>query len=126
MRAAQFDDEQDILDAFIACGGGADKSGNVHRETLIKIIKHDFGNVPLALYASALGPRRLIVCRLPRLRPPSVRAPPRPFSSWSRPAPRRNRADGRCPLRPVVAAGLTINIEELIDAIDTDGSGEIE
>lgn len=29
--------------AFVACGGNADKSGHVHRDTLIKIIKHDFG-----------------------------------------------------------------------------------
>jgi Ca2+-binding EF-hand superfamily protein len=48
----------------VACGGNADKSGNVHRETLVKIIKHDFS--------------------------------------------------------------LTIDIEALIDEIDTDGSGQIE
>ena len=52
------------VDAFVACGGNSDKSGNVHRETLVKIIKHDFS--------------------------------------------------------------LTIDIEALIDEIDTDGSGEIE
>eukprot|EP00939_MAST-03C_sp_MAST-3C-sp1_P000180 g180.t1 len=63
-RVAKFDDESDILDAFVACGGNADKSGNVHRGTLVKIIKHDFA--------------------------------------------------------------LTIDIEALIDEIDTDRSGEIE
>eukprot|EP00947_MAST-08B_sp_MAST-8B-sp1_P001514 g1514.t1 len=63
-RAAQFDDESDLIDAYVACGGHADKSGHVDAEVLIKIIKHDFG--------------------------------------------------------------LTIDIEELIKAIDTDGSGEIE
>ena len=84
-RTAKFDDESDIrtfyflydphtshmltlffrtVDAFVACGGNSDKSGNVHRETLVKIIKHDFS--------------------------------------------------------------LTIDIEALIDEIDTDGSGEIE
>jgi calmodulin len=63
-RVANFDDETDILDAFVALGGQADKSGHVNSETLVKIIKHDFG--------------------------------------------------------------LTINIEQLIEAIDTDGSGEIE
>ena len=63
-RVANFDDESDVLDAFVACGGNADKSGNVHRGTLVKIIKHDFA--------------------------------------------------------------LTIDIESLIDEIDTDGSGEIE
>jgi Ca2+-binding EF-hand superfamily protein len=58
------DDESDMIDAFIACGGNPDKGGHVKKETLVKIIKHDFG--------------------------------------------------------------LTIDIEELINKIDTDGSGEIE
>ena len=53
-----------MIDAFVACGGLLDKTGNVKRDTLVKIIKHDFG--------------------------------------------------------------LTIDIEELINKIDTDGSGEIE
>ena len=30
------------LDAFVACGGKPDKTGHVHRDTLVKIIKHDF------------------------------------------------------------------------------------
>mmetsp|Transcript_34412 Transcript_34412/g.70348 ORF Transcript_34412/g.70348 Transcript_34412/m.70348 type:complete len:149 (+) Transcript_34412:91-537(+) len=42
-RAAKFDDESDMIDAFVACGGGQDKSGHVRKETLIKIIKQDFG-----------------------------------------------------------------------------------
>lgn len=63
-RANNYDDEDDMLDAFVACGGQADKSGHVKRDTLVKIIKHDFG--------------------------------------------------------------LTIDIEDLINKIDTDGSGEIE
>ena len=63
-RAAQFDDESDLIDAYVACGGNPDKSGCVSADMFIKIIKHDFG--------------------------------------------------------------LTIDIEELIRAIDTDGSGEIE
>ena len=63
-RAENFDDESDMIDAFVACGGQQDKSGNVKRDTLVKIIKHDFG--------------------------------------------------------------LTIDIEELINKIDADGSGEIE
>jgi Ca2+-binding EF-hand superfamily protein len=58
------DDESDMIDAFIACGGNPDKGGHVKKETLVKITKHDFG--------------------------------------------------------------LTIDIEELINKIDTDGSGEIE
>mmetsp|Transcript_1951 Transcript_1951/g.1749 ORF Transcript_1951/g.1749 Transcript_1951/m.1749 type:complete len:149 (-) Transcript_1951:96-542(-) len=63
-RAENFDDESDMIDAFVACGGLPDKSGHVKRETLVKIIKYDFG--------------------------------------------------------------LTIDIEELINKIDSDGSGEIE
>lgn len=42
-RAENFDDESDLVDAYVACGGNPDKSGNVRRETLVKIIKHDFG-----------------------------------------------------------------------------------
>jgi Ca2+-binding EF-hand superfamily protein len=64
VRAENFDDETDMIDAFVACGGKADKSGVVQRDTLVKIIKHDFG--------------------------------------------------------------LTIDIEELIDKIDSDNSGAIE
>lgn len=63
-RAENFDDESDMIDAFVACGGKQDKTGHVKRDTLVRIIKHDFG--------------------------------------------------------------LTIDIEELINKIDTDGSGEIE
>jgi len=53
-----------MIDAFVACGGKADKTGHVKRDTLVKIIKTDFG--------------------------------------------------------------LTIDIEDLINKIDTDGSGKIE
>ncbi|GMH53287.1 hypothetical protein TL16_g01416, partial [Triparma laevis f. inornata] len=63
-RAENFDDENDMIDAFVACGGKANKEGHVKRETLVRIIKQDFG--------------------------------------------------------------LTIDIEELINKIDSDGSGEIE
>jgi calmodulin len=63
-RAENFDDEDEMVDAFVACGGNEDKSGTVQKETLIKIIKHDFG--------------------------------------------------------------LTIDIAELVNKVDTDGSGEIE
>ena len=31
------------VDAFVACGGTADKTGIVKRELLIKIVKVDFG-----------------------------------------------------------------------------------
>mmetsp|Transcript_17957 Transcript_17957/g.26728 ORF Transcript_17957/g.26728 Transcript_17957/m.26728 type:complete len:151 (+) Transcript_17957:87-539(+) len=63
-RASNFDDENDMIDAFVACGGDADRNGFVKRETLVRIIKKDFG--------------------------------------------------------------LTIDIEELINKIDLDGSGEID
>lgn len=63
-RAALYDDESDMVDAFVACGGKSDKTGVVLKDTLVKIIKHDFG--------------------------------------------------------------LTINIEEMINKLDVDGSGEIE
>jgi len=53
-----------MVDAFVACGGNSNKTGNVKREKLVKIIKDDFG--------------------------------------------------------------LQIDIEKLIDAVDVDGSGEIE
>lgn len=31
------------VDAFVACGGKADKTGHVSRENLVRIIKVDFG-----------------------------------------------------------------------------------
>ncbi|RYG44920.1 hypothetical protein EON67_11205 [archaeon] len=31
------------VDAFVACGGRADKTGSVKRSNLVKIVKHDFG-----------------------------------------------------------------------------------
>merc|ERR1719407_322257 len=37
-RAENFDDENDMIDAFVACGGRPDKQGHVKRETLVKII----------------------------------------------------------------------------------------
>ena len=64
IRAAEFDDESDFIDAFVACGGGGDKSGHVTRTVLVQLIKRDFG--------------------------------------------------------------LPIDIDQLLDEIDTDGSGEIE
>ena len=42
-KASKFDDESDMIDAFVACGGNADKSGHVERSMLVKIIKVDFG-----------------------------------------------------------------------------------
>merc|ERR1719498_824061 len=37
------DTEADMLDAFVACGGRRDGTGCVKRDTLVKIIKEDFG-----------------------------------------------------------------------------------
>lgn len=42
-RSENQDDENDMIDAFVACGGRSDKGGHVKKETLIRIIKHDFG-----------------------------------------------------------------------------------
>merc|ERR1719502_2406495 len=42
-RAENFDDESDMVDAYVACGGSADKEGHVMRDTLVNIIKNDFG-----------------------------------------------------------------------------------
>lgn len=42
-RIEGLDDESDMINAFVACGGQADKQGHVKKETLIKIIKLDFG-----------------------------------------------------------------------------------
>jgi hypothetical protein len=36
-RAENFDDESDMVDAFVACGGRPDKQGHVKRETLVKV-----------------------------------------------------------------------------------------
>ncbi len=41
-RAANLD-ENDMIDAFVACGGQSNKGGHVKKETLMTIIKHDFG-----------------------------------------------------------------------------------
>eukprot|EP00591_Stephanopyxis_turris_P003691 CAMPEP_0195525224 /NCGR_PEP_ID=MMETSP0794_2-20130614/25550_1 /TAXON_ID=515487 /ORGANISM="Stephanopyxis turris, Strain CCMP 815" /LENGTH=151 /DNA_ID=CAMNT_0040655633 /DNA_START=95 /DNA_END=550 /DNA_ORIENTATION=+ len=43
IEAERSKDESDILDAYIACGGNDDKSGAVHRDMLVQIIKGDFG-----------------------------------------------------------------------------------
>lgn len=42
------------VDAFVACGGKTDKSGFVRKETLIKIIKGDFG-LTINIEVSCLG-----------------------------------------------------------------------
>ncbi len=42
-RTLSVDDEADLIDAFVACGGRMDKTGFVKRETLVRIIKEDFG-----------------------------------------------------------------------------------
>jgi len=64
LRSMHADHQSDLADAYIACGGDEDLGGCVKRETLIQIVKEEFG--------------------------------------------------------------LPINIEELINQIDADGSGEIE
>ena len=39
----------------MACGGNTDKSGHVHRDTLVKIIKKDFG-LPINIEVGAISP----------------------------------------------------------------------
>jgi len=88
-RSENLDDENDLLDAFVACGGNADKSGCVQ--------------VRIRLPTSA--------CRVP------------PFSSL---LPEHHFQKDTMIHIIKYDFGLTINIEELINKIDTDGSGEIE
>ncbi|RHY08783.1 hypothetical protein DYB37_002251 [Aphanomyces astaci] len=42
-RAMEYDDESDFIDAYVACGGGPDKTGHVERRVLVHLIKKDFG-----------------------------------------------------------------------------------
>jgi hypothetical protein len=42
-KASQHSDDSDFIDAFVACGGNGDGSGHVTKDTLVRIIKHDFG-----------------------------------------------------------------------------------
>jgi hypothetical protein len=37
MRAEKFDDDTDMINAFVACGGVVDKSGHVKRDTLVSL-----------------------------------------------------------------------------------------
>lgn len=41
--ATRHEDDSDMVDAFVACGGGADRGGAVSRDALVRIIKVDFG-----------------------------------------------------------------------------------
>ncbi len=42
-RVEALGNDSDLVDAFVACGGNADRSGLVERERLVKIVKEDFG-----------------------------------------------------------------------------------
>eukprot|EP00386_Alphamonas_edax_P000848 GDKI01002607.1.p1 GENE.GDKI01002607.1~~GDKI01002607.1.p1 ORF type:complete len:149 (-),score=43.87 GDKI01002607.1:41-487(-) len=42
-QAAEVQDEQDTLDAWVALGGGVDKQGQIDTAKLVKIVKDDFG-----------------------------------------------------------------------------------
>eukprot|EP00742_Colponemidia_sp_Colp-10_P004939 GILJ01005275.1.p4 GENE.GILJ01005275.1~~GILJ01005275.1.p4 ORF type:complete len:174 (+),score=32.50 GILJ01005275.1:3228-3749(+) len=42
-NAHEVDDETDMIDAFVAMGGNADKTGSVDSEKLIRVIKYEFG-----------------------------------------------------------------------------------
>ena len=43
VRIDNMDDGSELAEAFVACGGGADRGGCVDANVLIKIIKEDFG-----------------------------------------------------------------------------------
>lgn len=46
------------VDAFVACGGNSDKTGHVHRDTLVRIIKKDFGlTIDIEVRGGVLGHR---------------------------------------------------------------------
>lgn len=51
-RAENLDDENDMIDAFVACGGQPDKSGHVRRDTLVKIIKVSCKNTSLVFHVT--------------------------------------------------------------------------
>ena len=42
-KTLNYDDDSDLVDAYVACGGNPDKSGYILKDTIIRIIKHDFG-----------------------------------------------------------------------------------
>ena len=42
-RVEALGNDSDLVDAFVACGGNDDRSGQVERERLVKIVKEDFG-----------------------------------------------------------------------------------
>lgn len=57
VRAEGFDDEGDMVDAFVACGGRADKTGHVRRETLVKVRKYGAHSVQWSRFPNhAVGP----------------------------------------------------------------------
>lgn len=38
-RAQAYDEEDDMIDAFVACGGNRDKTGHVERSTLVSFLR---------------------------------------------------------------------------------------
>lgn len=42
-RMGSQSEDDEILDAFVACGGKSDKTGHVKKDNLVKIIRDDFG-----------------------------------------------------------------------------------
>lgn len=93
----KWDDENDMVDAFVACGGQADKSGHVKRKYYYWI------SLMLFLFWSCDTHKHLtiLLCTHSFLGETMIKIIKHDF-------------------------GLTIDIEELINKIDTDGSGEIE
>ena len=117
-RAENFDDENDMIDAFVACGGRPDKAGHVKRETL--------GAPPhLAVRSHETNRPGRSGVLFPPLHLPASPPPRLPRLSFRRylPLPRRVHLAVKIIKHDF---GLTIDIEDLINKIDTDGSGEIE
>lgn len=42
-KTLNYDDDSDLVDAYVACGGHPDKSGYILKDTIVRIIKQDFG-----------------------------------------------------------------------------------
>ena len=56
-------DADEYLDAFVALGGDADKTGTIHKNTLIEIIKIEF-ELTIEMSVSFFEPRFVLSCLL--------------------------------------------------------------
>jgi hypothetical protein len=56
MRAESFDDESDMVDAFVACGGQPSKSGHVKRDTLVSALCYQYNQCTSCIRFEASEP----------------------------------------------------------------------